>query len=251
MILPSLPGPHSWCSLSTSACAACSPQTWPVHSSGWQVPPDPGMVRPQVPLPSFPQPQDWPCGPLHRSQKRLTTCCEKNRRKILKPPRRVQLEILKTILQEKCFEKEKENWSQRCPKKAWPNFSVKKQGSALSQEQVQGKMVALITNGKWMNKSFFEKKKKKKWRKKKQKNVKLYKGPGPMKWCLLEMREWRSKKRKVTNGFTRSTTNLSSFNSQSLNKWSLKSVRETREPGSARSRPSRPSRPAHRVSGLK
>lgn len=169
MILPSLPGPHSWCSLSTSACAACSPQTWPVHSSGWQVPPDPGMVRPQVPLPSFPQPQDWPCGPLHRSQKRLTTCCEKNRRKILKPPRRVQLEILKTILQEKCYEKEKENWSQRCPKKAWPNFSVKKQGSALSQEQVQGKMVALITNGKWMNKSFFEKKKKKKWRKKKQK----------------------------------------------------------------------------------
>lgn len=36
---------------------------------------------------------------------------------------------------------------------------MKKQGSAFSQEKVQGKMVALTTNGKWMNKSFFGKKK--------------------------------------------------------------------------------------------
>lgn len=74
-------------------------------------------------------------------------------------------------------------------------------------------MVALTTNGKWMNKSFFEKKKEEEMAQKKKTPVKLYKGPGPMKWCLLEMREWRGKKRKVTNGFTRSTTNLSSFNS--------------------------------------
>lgn len=34
------------------------------------------------------------------------------------------------------------------------------------------------------------------------KNVKLDKGPGPMKWRLLKMRDWRGKKRKVTNSFT-------------------------------------------------
>lgn len=68
--LPSLPGPHSWCSPLMSSCAACSPQMCYVHSSGWQVPQIPGLLHPVPPLPLLQWPQDWPCGLPHRSQKR-------------------------------------------------------------------------------------------------------------------------------------------------------------------------------------
>lgn len=67
---PSLPGPHSWRALSTSSCGACPPQTYCVHSLGWQDLPFPGLVLPVQPLPPFLSLQDSPCGPPHRLQKR-------------------------------------------------------------------------------------------------------------------------------------------------------------------------------------